>query len=505
MQDFSNLLRHRLGANPEPQTHPDADLLSAYVEQALPASEQRQIVEHLAACSACREVVALSLPALPEKAAAAWKPTSKPRFWALGFRWAAVAATFAIAATLVVEKPWQHLSRPEVRSAQVQQSAAPSIPDNVTPQQNAAAQPAADSTAFTAPSAVSASAGDMTRADVASKTEVSRVRAAKSTFASAVTTREPVVAAGLLSRNTIGAVPNNLPDANSAMKAQVSPAPPAIVAGMVPSSKPASNRAAQRDYINVSRFGAAVDDAANTAQITGQPPMIAAPEPRQAEATAASANMRRSFSPALNAEKIGSTAYSITTDPVKTASAPPPPSPSSGKQSSLIGRVFTYPMRAIEGAGKSASSNGASSSNGSGFMSDHVTFRPSAIAHPGAGSDAESLHWRVSSDGRLMNSSDFTQWHEAYPQNQDLRFKVVVSEGHEIWAGGSHLTLVHSWNGGQNWKKLDVANAAAGSTGDITDISIDDGNVQVKTSNGQTLVSHDHGVTWVPLQQNAPK
>jgi hypothetical protein len=267
-----------------------------------------------------------------------------------------------------------------------------------------------------------------------------------------------------------------------------------------------TNRDAQRDYVNKNLFvtgGAANEAAANTAQIqvTGQAPMIAAPEPRQAETAAGNSGMRRSFAPALNAEKIGATAYSITTDPAKTASAPPPPSASSGKQSSLIGRVFTYPKRALEGAEKS------SSSNGSGFISDHVTFRPNAIALPGAGADTESLHWKVSSDGRLMNSSDFTQWHEAYPQGQDLRFKVVVSEGHEIWAGGSHLTLVHSWNGGQNWKKLDVANAASASTGDITDISIDDGNVQVKTSNGQTLVSHDHGVTWVPLQQqqNAPK
>ena len=42
--------------------HPDADQLSAFIEQVLPAHERQQVLAHLAVCHDCRETVALSLP-----------------------------------------------------------------------------------------------------------------------------------------------------------------------------------------------------------------------------------------------------------------------------------------------------------------------------------------------------------------------------------------------------------------------------------------------------------
>ena len=42
--------------------HPDADQISAFVESALPAYEREQVLDHLAVCTECRAIVALSLP-----------------------------------------------------------------------------------------------------------------------------------------------------------------------------------------------------------------------------------------------------------------------------------------------------------------------------------------------------------------------------------------------------------------------------------------------------------
>jgi hypothetical protein len=42
--------------------HPDADLLTAFAEQSLAESERERVMEHLARCGACREVVALAQP-----------------------------------------------------------------------------------------------------------------------------------------------------------------------------------------------------------------------------------------------------------------------------------------------------------------------------------------------------------------------------------------------------------------------------------------------------------
>src|SRR5436309_8039934 len=105
MQEFSNILRQRLGARPVPQAHPDPDILTAFAEQVLTPPEREKILGHLAACSPCREVVALSLPVAQDQQVVL--QPAKPRFWSVGIRWAAAAAMVIIAVTLIVQQPWK--------------------------------------------------------------------------------------------------------------------------------------------------------------------------------------------------------------------------------------------------------------------------------------------------------------------------------------------------------------------------------------------------------------
>ena len=62
MPELPNLLRQRLAATEtgETQAHPDADMLTAYMEQSLAPAESKTVIAHLAVCEPCREVVALS-------------------------------------------------------------------------------------------------------------------------------------------------------------------------------------------------------------------------------------------------------------------------------------------------------------------------------------------------------------------------------------------------------------------------------------------------------------
>jgi photosystem II stability/assembly factor-like uncharacterized protein len=95
MQDVPKIVRARLqrslpaAAGP----HPDADLLTALAEQSLPAQEQDHVLEHLARCGECREVVALALPAM-EPVALAWSDTPTRIGWLSWpvFRWGVVVA-----------------------------------------------------------------------------------------------------------------------------------------------------------------------------------------------------------------------------------------------------------------------------------------------------------------------------------------------------------------------------------------------------------------------------
>jgi hypothetical protein len=102
------------------RAHPDADLLTAFVEQALSATERDGVLEHLALCGDCREVVALALPAadmVPPPIAdetdgvrttasrAGAPPPHKLSFAWPSLRWAALAAGIAVVAAVLLVRP----------------------------------------------------------------------------------------------------------------------------------------------------------------------------------------------------------------------------------------------------------------------------------------------------------------------------------------------------------------------------------------------------------------
>src|ERR1700694_4729119 len=63
MTEVPKIVYDRLRATLPELAHPEADLLSAFAEQALSATERDGVLEHLALCAECRDVVALALPA----------------------------------------------------------------------------------------------------------------------------------------------------------------------------------------------------------------------------------------------------------------------------------------------------------------------------------------------------------------------------------------------------------------------------------------------------------
>src|SRR6202050_1405944 len=71
MQDVPKIVLKRLQETSAVGPHPDADLLTAFAEQSLAEPERELVTEHLARCSDCREVLALSVPAMELVAVAA--------------------------------------------------------------------------------------------------------------------------------------------------------------------------------------------------------------------------------------------------------------------------------------------------------------------------------------------------------------------------------------------------------------------------------------------------
>jgi hypothetical protein len=92
---------------PQLDFHPDAEVLSAFAEQALPEGERAQILGHIAGCMRCRQILYLAQEAANEMKAATF-PAARvvfkektPKFWSWRLAWAPAAGFAALAAVAI--------------------------------------------------------------------------------------------------------------------------------------------------------------------------------------------------------------------------------------------------------------------------------------------------------------------------------------------------------------------------------------------------------------------
>lgn len=134
-----------LASQPESlaKSHPEADLLAAFAEQALSATERDGVLQHLALCADCRDVLALAAPAdafvptpaevesevvrgrvpeTPEKTRPGW--FAWPGLGWQNLRWAALAGGLAVA-ILVAGPGVEHLFKPNQPASSVATFSAP--------------------------------------------------------------------------------------------------------------------------------------------------------------------------------------------------------------------------------------------------------------------------------------------------------------------------------------------------------------------------------------------
>jgi hypothetical protein len=103
MQNVPKIVRDRLRAAPPAVHHPDADVLTAFAERSLPDRERTVVLEHLARCGDCREIVALALPEI-QAVQTTLRPSPRGWFSRPALRWGFVAAgVVAIASVGVLQ------------------------------------------------------------------------------------------------------------------------------------------------------------------------------------------------------------------------------------------------------------------------------------------------------------------------------------------------------------------------------------------------------------------
>jgi hypothetical protein len=132
MPELPNIVRERLKAARPTAAHPDADLLTAFSERALPESEGAVVAEHLARCHDCRDILALALPATVT-AQTAGAPLPARGGWSRVpvLRWGVVAAGLAV---LVVGGLLQHQRRHVAPAFIAAREAKAPVPEALTAQ-----------------------------------------------------------------------------------------------------------------------------------------------------------------------------------------------------------------------------------------------------------------------------------------------------------------------------------------------------------------------------------
>lgn len=81
--------------------HPDAEVLSAFAENALTANERETVLQHLSTCSDCRDIIFLASPLPGDSQQVVSAPRSRPAF---ALRWGTLAACVVIAAVFLVSR-----------------------------------------------------------------------------------------------------------------------------------------------------------------------------------------------------------------------------------------------------------------------------------------------------------------------------------------------------------------------------------------------------------------
>ncbi len=103
MAEIPKIVSQRLQAMAELRDHPDPNLLTAFVERSLKSADRLSVLEHLSACSSCREVVSFS--AMPEISTVSLAPSASGWLSWPALRWgAAVACVVVVGAAVTLHQ-----------------------------------------------------------------------------------------------------------------------------------------------------------------------------------------------------------------------------------------------------------------------------------------------------------------------------------------------------------------------------------------------------------------
>ena len=454
MTDLPKIVRERMQAAMAGD-HPDPDLLTAFAEQTLPERERTLLVNHLARCADCRDVLALaSVPG--GSAATQSKDTAiagrAPWFTFPALRWSALAACLVIVSTAVL----LHRDLKTAYSTKDErQEAAPSVPV-ATPAERARA----DSPPVNAPPEIKT----RTLAP-AQMPEPPSLSAAAPSYAAAPSrvAREKALTASIPAPGqTVGSVLKQpaVPTASGAK---------AVAKGL-------------RDDRQMDLARGAF--AGGVGSSIAPPPSPSAPAPAAANKDVPAAQLT------ANAENYGTQASEPLAQMVDAVHTD---SDKSDKKVEIPGRAKTAAAPASAALAVAPSDElELQKSIAPALEASRARKELARSVRP------ESLRWNISSDGQLQRSADSGKSWQPVTVVEGATFRALTFNGPDIWVGGAAGSLYHSSDAGGHWTQVKPVANSISLSGDIAAIAFTDPqHGKITTTNGQTWSTSDGGQSWI--------
>src|ERR1700722_12067433 len=444
MQDVPKIVQKRLQETAGAEAHPDADLLTAFAEQSLGESERTGVMEHLARCGDCREVVALALPANEAVAEAATSRPSRGGWfsWPV-LRWSvAIAGIIAIASFGILQYRQRQKSE--------------SLGSNLTAQNE--------------PTANAVQALPQSPAPPLARSESQNIILPAEKSKQTDKKKQAEQPGGLQSSNTQNftiAPPtramNRAAPAGGAVKGATSGiARGGVAGGNFLGSGSGTGVAAK----------AAAPSARNTATVVGELKNATPEETAKLEQRLARGQAGGVPSTAVTIEAAPQSAEAAVTTESQAADQiieSPKGQPSQYESSATLG--------VVEAKDAAAMSN-------------------LELATPRWSISAEGNSGQVGSGAGKARSFAMRK-KTAIQGNPHTVFRAVSAAGAEVWAGGSAAMLYHSTDSGLHWARIVPSESEVALTGDITSIEFSDSqHGKIATSAGEVWITADDGKTW---------
>jgi hypothetical protein len=486
MQNVPKIVRERLraatpAASHASASHPDADALTAFAERSLPERERGVVLEHLARCGDCRDIVALALPATESVEMATRAPARRWLTWP-ALRWGFIAAGIvAIAALGIVQyqrRPEGMASKSPARVDVAANEAASGGGNQATyqTQDQLSAPPVSSGMAKKAenvpvppPSALadSVAANDSTIYDKKSRVREIAPRAyvpqpqSESQHGAAQAVGGPLPYGPRLANQW---QQQNVVQSQAPTPAAASPFAKQQAAGDLSANMrvPASS-----ESVEVESQSAQLETRAQNLDAAKMKDLPAAPKPADEEYASARIGKAK---PAVSPQTASGDALAFPT-------AVPAPAPSQATGGLMLTSSAPVPRWTISSTGSLQRS-----------FDQGITWQVVDVnANPG--------YLQIAGKTSRENSKEASQ---AFKRDTSSPiFRAVAATGADVWAGGSGGALYHSADAGDHWTRVTPTSSGAKLTGDIVSLEFPDMlHGKVSSSAGEVWTTSDAGQTW---------